>query len=69
MSPERLTARHVWGMPVAIGVLSAIGLVSALLGDGMWDALSWAALATPVAVVFWYVGLSVVRRSYLVSRG
>jgi hypothetical protein len=29
--PERLTARHVWGMPVAIGILSAIGLVSALL--------------------------------------
>ena len=38
-------------MPIAIGVMSAVGLISALLGDGLWDTLSWIALAIPVAVV------------------
>jgi hypothetical protein len=65
----RMSTSQIWGMPIVIGILSAIGLLSALLGDGVWDALSWAALATPVVVTLWHVGLSVVRRSYLVSRG
>ena len=60
----RLTARQIWGMPIVIGILSAIGLLSALLGDGIWDVLSWLALGTPVAVTFWYVG-----RSSFVTRG
>ena len=37
----RLTPRQIWGMPIVIGVLSGIGLLSALLGDGIWDLLSW----------------------------
>jgi hypothetical protein len=45
---------RVWGWPVALGVLSAVGLLSALLGDGAWDALSWAALGLPTATAFWY---------------
>lgn len=37
-------------------VLAAIpiyGLLSALLGDGVWDALSWVALAVPLVVIAW----------------
>lgn len=37
-----------------IAVTSTIGLTSALLGDGLWDMLSWMALFAPVTVVLWY---------------
>jgi len=50
MSP----AMRLWGWPIGLAVLSAIGLLSALLGDGAWDALSWAALALPVGVAAWH---------------
>lgn len=55
--------RRVWLWPLLIGIASAIGLFSALLGDGMWDALSWATLAIPVAVV-----LGVARRGLKARR-
>lgn len=41
-------------MPVALAAVSAVGLISALLGDGVWDALSWLALGTPIAVSLWF---------------
>ena len=40
----------VWPAPIALGVAGTVGLVSALVGDGAWDLLSWAALGLPVAV-------------------
>jgi len=33
-----------------LAVISSAGLLAALLGDGAWDALSWAALAVPVGI-------------------
>lgn len=42
----------LWGifrLPLAIGLASAVGLVSALVGDGPWDVLSWLLLAWPIA--------------------
>ena len=35
---------RLWGGPLAMAVLTVIGLLSALLGDGFWDALSAVAL-------------------------
>lgn len=49
-------ARSLWAVfaaPLAIGMLSLIGLVAALAGDGPADWLSWAALAVPVLAVAW----------------
>lgn len=43
----------VWTAPIALGVLTVVGLVSALLGDGLWDAVSALALGTVVAVGGW----------------
>ncbi|GAN87288.1 hypothetical protein LU298_12275 [Komagataeibacter intermedius] len=41
----------VWPWPIALGVLTAFGLLSALLGQhGVWLALSWAALSIPLIV-------------------
>ncbi len=50
--------RHlsVWGWPVALALLTAAGLLSALLGDGLWDAVSCVALGIPTAVCVWFGG-------------
>ncbi|MDX1675142.1 MAG: hypothetical protein R3314_10150 [Longimicrobiales bacterium] len=49
----RQTTLRVWRLPLAIGLVSAGGLLFALLGDGAADALSWAALGVPVALSGW----------------
>lgn len=46
--------RNLWRVfrwPLALAVLSLVGLVSALVGDGPWDALSWFALGIPLVVI------------------
>jgi len=45
----RLSA--VWRWPLVLAGLTLFGLLSALLGEGgVWWALSWSALATPLIV-------------------
>lgn len=44
----------VWTAPIALGTLTIVGLVSALLGDGVWDGLSALALGLVVLVGGWY---------------
>lgn len=41
--------------PLLLGAAAAVGLVSALLGDGVWNALSWVALALPLGALAVYV--------------
>jgi hypothetical protein len=45
-----IRARQVWGWPIVVALLSTVGLVTALVGDGVWDVFSWAALALPVVI-------------------
>ena len=45
---------RLWGAPILFGILTTIGLISALLGDGVWDAVSAVALGVPVAACAWY---------------
>ena len=45
---------RLWGMPIVLALLTTIGLILALLGDGVWDGLSALALGTPVAVGAWH---------------
>ncbi len=45
---------RLWGWPIALSILTIVGLVSALLGDGVWDYLSALALGVPLAVGGWY---------------
>jgi hypothetical protein len=49
----RLSLRQVFAAPMAIAILSGVGLVSALLGDDIWDVLSWLALTVPIVVILW----------------
>ena len=44
------TASAIYRVPLLIGLVSAVGLASALLGDGVWDVLSWLTLAVPVGL-------------------
>jgi hypothetical protein len=45
---------RLWGWPIALGLLTIAGLISALLGDGVWDHLSAVALGIPVLVCLWF---------------
>ncbi|WP_300299210.1 hypothetical protein [Ferrovibrio sp.] len=44
---------HLWGMPILLGIFSAIGLVSALVADGLGDLLSWLTLGLLVLLMAW----------------
>ncbi len=54
MTPT-LNRRQFWFMPVSLLLLSTMGLLSALLGDGWWDVMSWGTLGYAVVVILWYV--------------
>ncbi|MFT7773722.1 hypothetical protein [Roseateles sp.] len=43
--------RRVWAWPVALALLSASGLVSALVSDDWGDAWAWFALGLPLVVM------------------
>jgi hypothetical protein len=53
MNRQRQTTGDIFRWPLWLGVLTAIGLASALFDDGSWDALSWTVLAVPLAVLAW----------------
>lgn len=57
----RLDGR-VWGWPIALGLLTLVGLLAALIGgSGLWLWLSWAAFCAPIAVVIRYCAPAFVR--------
>ncbi|MDO9363034.1 MAG: hypothetical protein Q7T60_08925 [Sphingopyxis sp.] len=45
--------RAIFAIPLLLAIVSIVGLVVALTGDGVRDAASWAALAIPVFAVGW----------------
>jgi hypothetical protein len=46
-------AQRVWRAPALIASANLLGLVSALIGDGLFDAISWIALATGIVAIGW----------------
>jgi hypothetical protein len=40
---------RVYATPICVGVVSLIGLVAALVGDGIYDIIGWLGLAAPAA--------------------
>ncbi len=54
------TLGQIFGAPLVVGVLSTIGLISALVGNGWWDAVSWVSLGLPVLM---YVFFTLRRRT------
>ena len=53
MKRLRQTAGDIFRWPLWLGALMLMGLASALFGNDGWDALSWVALAIPLAVLGW----------------
>jgi hypothetical protein len=47
----RQTVGQIIMIPAALAVLSAGGLIFALVEDGIWDALSWLMLSIPIALL------------------
>jgi len=45
---------RLWGWPIVLALLTASGLVSALVSDHWGDVWSWIGLGVPVAVMAWY---------------
>ncbi len=50
---SELKFAQIYRWPSLLIVLSLFGLISALVGDGVWDSLSWLALGIPLAVIAW----------------
>ena len=48
---SRQTVGQILLIPVVLAVLSAGGLIFALVEDGIWDALSWVVLSIPIALL------------------
>ncbi|NEU96461.1 hypothetical protein [Bradyrhizobium uaiense] len=46
---------RIFAAPLVIAVVSTVGLISALVGDGWWDAVSWAALGLPVLLYLVFI--------------
>jgi hypothetical protein len=52
---HRATALQQWSWPIALAVLTVVGLLAALVGaGGVWWGLSWTALAIPLLVSAYY---------------
>lgn len=47
------SAGEVFRVPLWLGAAFVVGLVSALLGDGVWDGVSWLAIFAPIGAVWW----------------
>lgn len=45
--------QSTFALPLLLGLFSAIGLISALLGDGGWDAVAWLGLGLPAVIACW----------------
>ncbi len=50
--------RKIYGSASLLAALTGAGLLSALFGDGLWDVVSWVALAVPLFVIVSKIALS-----------
>jgi Fe2+ transport system protein B len=49
------TLKKVYRIPLLLGTITIFGLLSALLGDGVWDGISWILLAVPLLLVSFFL--------------
>ncbi|MDP1619296.1 hypothetical protein [Phenylobacterium sp.] len=50
---ERANLWRIFAGPLLILAASIVGLVAALVANGLGDWISWAALSVPIAAVVW----------------
>ena len=51
MRRDNLSTAAIFGIPLVLGLFSLIGLVGALLADGLWDGIAAALLAVAFLVI------------------
>lgn len=51
--PTATRLKRIFAVPLLIAAVSLVGLVAALMGNGVFDVLSWLALAVPLAATVW----------------
>ena len=51
----RRSLNQIFAAPLVIAIVSTVGLISALVGDGWWDAVSWVALGLPVLLYLLFI--------------
>ncbi|MCK9504832.1 MAG: hypothetical protein M0Q95_11700 [Porticoccaceae bacterium] len=51
MNTNGRTLWQIFAVPFWVGVISFIGLIAALVGDGVFDGISWLALGIPIILV------------------
>ncbi|TDQ06211.1 hypothetical protein [Pedobacter metabolipauper] len=56
------TFLKIWMAPIILAVISAVGLLSALIGDHLWDTISWLALGVPLIVGGYYLIVNLTRK-------
>ncbi|WP_420149088.1 hypothetical protein [Spirosoma sp.] len=42
---------HIWAIPLWIGIISLFGLIAALVGNNLWDVMSWITLGIPLLLI------------------
>ena len=52
---SRRSLAQIFAAPLVIAILSTVGLISALVGDGWWDAVSWVALGLPALLYLLFI--------------
>jgi hypothetical protein len=55
MAPRHLSLARIFLAPAIMALIVIFGLMSALLGDGIWDAASWLALSAPVVAIAYFL--------------
>jgi hypothetical protein len=55
---EPRTLWQIFAVPLLLGILTTVGLVAALVGDGIWDGLSWVTLGVPIVVTLYCLAVS-----------
>ena len=53
---HRSARARVFAIPAAVAVLTVLGLLSALLLEGVGQPISWVALGVPLGLLAWHLG-------------
>ena len=49
-----MSDHSTWRAPIVLALLTLLGLIVGLLGDGPWDWACWIGLGLPVGVCAWF---------------